>query len=181
MTVTARARRAFPTLVLAVATCVGVLGGSSAVEARTDPTARAATIVGMLRFVEWRAPAARRGLTVAVLDDTALAQALRHAAAGVKPGGRPLTIVDVATTQDLRALEATVVVLGAGHAADAPALARRGVLTVGNGNCPDDRRLALNLVADGTRLRFTANVGAAARAGVSLSSRLLRLATEVTE
>ena len=60
-------------------------------------------------------------------------------------------------------------------------LARQGVVTVGNGECPDEPGLMLNLIEYGGRYRFSANPAAAARAGVVLSSRLLRLADITTE
>ena len=70
---------------------------------------------------------------------------------------------------------AAVVVLGASSATLAPRLSDQGVLTVGDGDCPDNG-LVLNLRHDGQRYSFSANPAVAAKAGVSLSSRLLRLA-----
>jgi hypothetical protein len=145
-----------------------------------DPMLRADTIVQMLRFVEWSEPARGRALTVAVVGNPDLADALRDACASLRPGGRPVFVVDVATARAAADTRADVVVLGAMPHTDAglvaAQLARRGMLTVGDGDFPDTTHLALNLFPDGAGYRFEANPAAAARVGANLSSRLLRLA-----
>ncbi len=164
-------------LILA-AISLAVLTTSIPAEARTAAL-RATTIVRMLRFVEWSAASRGEALTVAVLDNTELAAALREACAELQPGGRAVTVVDVASPRALAALHAAVVVLGPHSAPLARQLSDQGVLTVGAGDCPDDAGLMLNLVADGDQYRFSANRSVAARGRVNLSSRLLRLATVV--
>lgn len=166
-------------LILAAITLT-VLTTSIPAEARTA-TARANTIVRMLRFVEWEAATRGEALTVAVVDNVALAAALREACAETQPGGRTVTVVDVASPRALAALNAAVVVLGPQSAGAARLLSDQGVLTVGAGDCPDDAGLMLNLIADGDQYRFSANPSVAARGRVHLSSRLLRLARIVTE
>ena len=161
-------------IALAAIVGLGVLIGVAPVEARASDEARATTIARMLRFVEWT-DAPGDALTVAVVGNTALGAALREAFAGMQPGGRTVTVVDVASPRALTDLNVAVVVLGAESAPLARRLADQGVLTVGDGDCPD-QGLMLNLRPDDTRYRFSANPTAAARAGVSLSSRLLRLA-----
>ncbi len=163
-----------PSGLLAIALCLGTMAGSPAVAVAEVPeSARVTTIVGMLRFVEWPALAAGTGITIAVVDNTALGAALR-AAYAQQPGVRTITVVDVPSASALAHVDASVVVLGAGTAAIARQLADQGVVTVGDGNCPDQPGLVLNLVADGPRFRFTVNPAEAARAGVNISARLLR-------
>ena len=161
-------------IVLAVIVCLVVLTGTGPVHARALDDARAATIARMLRFVEWTGTPGD-ALTVAVMGNPTLGAALREALAGLQPGGRTVVVVDVPSPRSLADLHAAVVVLGAESALLARSLAEQGVLTVGDGDCPD-QGLMLNLRSDGTRYGFSANPAAAARAGVSLSSRLLRLA-----
>lgn len=157
------------------AVTVAVLAGATPVMARTPDQERATTIARMLRFVEWTSGGPGRALMVAVVGNASLAAALREACASLHPGGYSVSVVDVTSPQGLAGMNAAVVVLGADSATLAPRLSERGVLTVGDGNCPDEG-LVLNLRAEGDRYRFSANPAAAARAGVSLSSRLLRLA-----
>ncbi|MGV3517769.1 MAG: YfiR family protein [Luteitalea sp.] len=145
------------------------------VEARSDDAARAATIARMLRFVEWDVDAPGGALTVAVVGNPALGAALREACAAMQPGGRTVSVVDVPSSRGHAIANAAVVVLGAGSATLASRLSNQGVLTVGDGDCPDNG-LVLNLRHDGQRYSFSANPAVAAKAGVSLSSRLLRLA-----
>lgn len=155
---------------------VGVLGGANGADARTSVEMRATTIARMLRFVEWSVPAAAQDLTVAVVGNVSLGAALRQACASLQPGGRAITVIDVVSTRALADLNASVVVLGSVTPDKARQLADQGILTVGDGESPDHAGLVLNLVADGGRYRFSANPVAAAKAGVNLSSRLLRLA-----
>jgi hypothetical protein len=157
---------------------VAVSAGGARIEASGNDQARATTIARMLRFVEWTPSAPGPTLTVAVVGNPSLATALRAASAGVQPGGRRLLVVDVASPRALSTLNVSVVVLGAEYANLAPRFAEQGVVTVGDDDCPD-HGLVLSLLADGDRYRFRANPAAAARAGVSLSSRLLRLAQVV--
>lgn len=165
-----------------VGVALALAGPGSLLAASATPVeARAATIIGMLRFVEWDSASARAGvLRVAVVGDRELAAALRKASIAVRPAGRAVAIVDVASAAAVTGAGAAVVVVGALPASDTTALLRRladqAVLTVGAGDCPDNTALMLNLVADGDRYRFIANPVAATRAGLTLSSRLLRLA-----
>ena len=180
-------RRLLTAVVIAI---VGVATGGLAARAAAatraeDHTLRADTIVQMLRFVEWTDRARGRALTVAVVGNLDLADALRDACASLQPGGRPVLVVVAASARAAAVTHADVVVLGAMPQTDARVvaaqLAGRGMLTVGDGDFPDAAHLALNLFADGGRYRFQANPAAAARAGASLSSRLLRLAQVVED
>jgi hypothetical protein len=157
--------------IVGLAFCVG--DGFASTATRHD--VRAATIVQLLRFVEWP-PASGGGLTIAVVGNTALGAALRQASVSVQPGRRAVTVVDVSSSRALSGVRAAVVVLGAETAMLARRLSARGVVTVGDGECPEEPGLMLNLLAPGGRYRFSANPAAAAQAGVNLSSRLLRLA-----
>ncbi len=153
-----------------------VLAGATRADARADDQRRATTIARILRFVEWTGDTRRGDLKVAVVGNPSLAAALRDACAAVRPGRRTVTVVDVDSPRALAEADASVLVVGSEAAPLARRLSAQGVLTVGDGDSPEDPGLMLNLLADGERYRFSANPVAAARAGVSLSSRLLRLA-----
>ena len=157
------------------------LAGTSHAETRGDHDQRAAVITQALRFVGW-APETAPGTTlrVVVVGDKALSAALRQTARSVQPGGRTVTVVDVAAPRQVAAARPAVVVLGAmpdrEAAALVAALSRRGVVTMGGGDCPDNREVMLNLRHAGPRYRVQANPNTAALAGINLSARLLSLA-----
>lgn len=158
-----------------------LLAGSARAEPQADHDVRAAVIAQALRFVGW-APDAAPGhtLRVVVVADKALSAALRQTARSVQPGGRLVTVVDVAAARQVAAARPAVVVLGAMPAGEATALvaalSRRGIVTMGGGACPDNREVMINLRPTGPRYRVQANPSTAALAGVNLSARLLSLA-----
>ena len=147
----------------------------------TDRQLKAEMIVRMLRLVTWP-PAAQSAapLAVTVIGDGGLADALRVAASGQRVDGRPLVVAQVPTLAQLPAAPPSVVVLAASQRASAPALSRaflqQTVLTIGEGEGMGLAGLIIGVYVDGDRIRFDANTGAASRAGLSLSSHLLRLA-----
>ena len=71
-------------------------------------------------------------------------------------------------------------VLAESQRASAQALSRtveqKPVLTIGEGEGMGRAGLVIGVYVDGDRIRFDANTGAASRAGLALSSHLLRLA-----
>ena len=142
---------------------------------------KAATIVSMLRYVAWRAPAASASpMAIAVVGDSPHAAAMRDAAAGQTVDGRALVVTQVAAPAQLPDPTPVVVVLAASQRTAAAAVARsleaRQVLTIGEGEGMGKAGMVIGVYVDGDRIRFDANTGAAARAGLTLSSRLLRLA-----
>jgi hypothetical protein len=157
------------------------LAGTAQAATPADHEIRAAVITQALRFVAW-APESAPGdtLRVVVVGDRALSTALRQTARNVQPGGRAVIVVDVAAARQVAAAKPAVVVLGAmpEHEATAlvAALSRRGVVTMGGGDCPDNRAVMLNLRPTGARYRVQANTDTAALAGINLSARLLSLA-----
>ena len=136
----------------------------------------------MLRLVSWTAPAAAGApLALTVVGDPGLADALRDASAGQRIDGRGhWWSSHVPTLAQLPTPPPAVVVLAATQRASAHALARaldqKSVLTIGEGEGMGRAGLVIGVYVDGDRIRFDANTGAASRAGLSLSSHLLRLA-----
>lgn len=178
---------AFPTIrqsIRALVLVLTVLAIGSPAETIHDVSERqlkAEMIVRMLRLVGWPAPASpATPLAVTVIGDSALAEALRTAAAGQRVEGRVLVVAQVPTLAQLPASPSPVVVLAASQRASAPALSRaldqQAVLTIGEGEGMGVAGLVIGVYVDGDRIRFDANTGAASRAGLSLSSHLLRLA-----
>ena len=137
-------------------------------------------IVRMLRLVEWPAAGGTTTLGLTVIGDGALAEALKAASAGQRVDGRPLVVAQVPTLAQLPVAPPPVVVLSASQRGSAQALSRtleqQPVLTIGEGEGMGRAGLVIGVYVDGDRIRFDANTGAASRAGLSLSSHLLRLA-----
>ena len=65
--------------------------------------------------------------------------------------------------------------------ASMPALSRRPILTVGESQNMFDRGGAILLVLDDSRVRFDVNVRSIEKAGLTVSSKLLRVARKVRE
>ncbi len=161
-----------------------VMAGAVAGETAHDVGERqlkAEMIVRMLRLVTWSPPGpAASPLALTVIGDGALAEALRTASTGQRVDGRLLVVAHVPTLAHLPGAPPPVVVLTASQRGSAQALTRaldhKGVLTIGEGEGMGQAGLVIGVYVDGDRIRFDANTGAASRAGLSLSSHLLRLA-----
>lgn len=165
-------------MVLWTTAALAVAGPPSA----ADVSARqltAATIVSMLRLVSWQPPAGT-SLTLTVIGDATLADALRDAAEGQRVDGRQVLVRHAETVNDLREPWPAAVILAASQRQTASAAARllepKGVLTIGEGDGMGQAGLVIGVYVAGDRIRFDANTGAASRAGLTLSSHLLRLA-----
>jgi hypothetical protein len=164
---------------LAVAVATPASARSSTAQADAG-LVKAAFIINFLKFVEWPAAdaAARPALTVAVLGDEAFVAVLSRAAAGQSVQGRSVAVravTDVSGAQD-----AHLIFISGSQARNLRAILRevegRSVVTVGDTDGYAQAGVMLNLYTFDQHVRIEANATAAARAGVRLSSQLLRLA-----
>jgi hypothetical protein len=167
-------------LVLLLTVMTGVVPGET-VHDVTERQLKAEMIVRMLRLVAWPVAGPQASpLALTVIGDGALADALRTAASGQRVDGRALVVAQVPTLAQLPVAPPPVVVLAASQRGSAQALTRtleqKPVLTIGEGEGMGQAGLVIGVYVDGDRIRFDANTGAASRAGLSLSSHLLRLA-----
>jgi hypothetical protein len=139
---------------------------------------KAAFILNFLKFVEWPSAGARTPITVAVVGDEAFGTVLAKAAAGQSHNGRPIEVRSAARVAD--AGDAALLFIGASQVRNLPSILRetegRPVLTVGDTDGYGEAGVILNLYTFDQRVRIEANTTAAARAGLRLSSQLLRLA-----
>jgi hypothetical protein len=146
-----------------------------------DDQVKAAFLLNFLKFVTW--PEAREApeapLEVAIVGNDPLARALTGLAAGRTIGGRPVTVRSVRPSRDIGATP-HLLYIGASERDRLPVLLRQcdgqAVLTVGDAPGYGAAGVVLNFYASDTRIRFEANTTAAARAGLQISSHLLRLA-----
>jgi hypothetical protein len=141
---------------------------------------KAAFIINFLKFVDRPASEGtpRTALTVAVLGDDQFYAVLSRAAAGQSVQGRSVTVRAINQVRD--AQDAHLIFIAGSQARNLPAILRdvdgRAVVTVGDTEGYAQAGVMLNLYTFDQRVRIEANATAAARAGVRLSSQLLRLA-----
>lgn len=148
-------------------------GGSSPSEYEV----KAALTYNFLKFVEWPAPlAAEAEVRVCVLGSQTFAAEMKRLQ-GRRTGGRTLAVVVLGSLAEAAGCHA----LFLGTAGPAPetlagALAGSGVLTLSDTKGFGARGVAINFFIEDDRVRFEANLSALRRAGVQVSSKVLRLA-----
>jgi hypothetical protein len=146
-----------------------------------DQQVKAAFVLNFLKFVTWpEAPGAPDApIDVVVLGADDLAKAIAQASAGQQIGGRAVAVRSVRKSGDIGATP-QLLFIAASERDRLPVLLRqfegRPVLTVGDGNGYGTAGVVLNFYTSDSRIRFEANTTAAARAGLQISSHLLRLA-----
>jgi hypothetical protein len=148
------------------------------------PTLKAAFLVNFAKFTEWPEDALPSGrvLTFCVIGDKAVAAALEQ---GIKerPGQEPMSVAAVAADAPLRACQ--VLYLGGMNLRDArrtvEALKGMAILTVSDVDGFAEHGGVAQLRLERGRMRFAINPAAAQRARLSLSAKLLSLATIVKD
>lgn len=169
----ARLRR-FAVLLLA---CTGLAAAPRA-GAVTEYELKAAFLYNFASFTEWP-PAAAPGMAVCVLGHDPFGAVL-DGLKGKTVQGVAIEVRRVGTATEARACR--VVFIGAQGdelAAQLAALRDAPVLTVADGHEAARRGAIIGLVPDAGRIGFEVNITAARSAGLTLSSKLLRLARQV--
>lgn len=149
----------------------------------SEPDLKAAILVNMLLFVDWPTPAGRvpDRLTVCYLAAGPVAAALEQLG-GKLLKGRPLQVMraDAAALEECHVLYLSPTdVMGLPRIASS--LSASGILLVGDSPGYLQRGVMLNLEIDGGRVVFDINLRSARQAGLTVSSKVLRLARHVTE
>jgi hypothetical protein len=153
-------------------------------QAVTQPALKAAFLVNFAKFVEWPAEATASGpLTLCVLDDAAVEDALGQLVNGGPSSGRAVVLVKGARNRSLRGCH--LLYVGESDPARAVAMVDElkgaAILTVGDGDAFTRSGGMIGLFVEDGRMRFAINADAAQRAGLRLSSKLLNLAKIVKE
>jgi YfiR/HmsC-like len=153
-------------------------------QAVTQPALKAAFLFNFAKFVEWPADsAAPSPLTLCVLDDGAVEDALAQLVNGGLVNGRTVTLVKAARNRSLRGCH----LLYVGDSDEArmestlDEVKGAPILTVGDGEAFARRGGMIGLFVEDGRMRFAINPDAAQRVGLRFSSRLLSLAKIVKE
>jgi hypothetical protein len=144
---------------------------------------KAAFLYNFTKYVDWPAAAfqdASDPLRMFVVARPKFVRAVENLISGETSRGRPIQLV----TPELTNLNRChVLFTGASEAsrfdAALPALSGRPILTVAESKTLFDQGGAILLVVDNSRVRFDVNVRAIEKAGLTVSSKLLRVARNV--
>lgn len=170
----------------AIASC----SGAPVVSAQTasEPAVKSAFLYNFPRFTEWPAEALPAGdpIRLCVVNDRVVANMLEGLTRGRNVSGHSLVVSTMAADSPAPALSACRLLFLSGldstrSAALLEALSGKPILTVGDGEAFARAGGVVGLfIKDGT-LQFAINTTAAKRAGLSLSSQLLKLGKLVKE
>jgi len=172
---------------LAVALCLAggagpALGGGPAAQAPSDGAVKMAIVYNISKFVDW--PAGQRSSGTLTLCVVGHGERLAEGMALVESRlvhGRALHAQEVARAADLAVcqIEFFADPLGPGAAELLATAHQHGVLTVSDDDAFLGQGGLVQLVNRDNHVHFEVNLGAAQKAGFSISSELLRLAERV--
>jgi hypothetical protein len=158
--------------------------GAIAAEQRTataEDDIKAAFLFNFTKFVEWPAFDRTRPFRICTVAEPAFGTAVERTIAGETAGGRPIEHITPPTPDAARAchilfvgrLESDRIERWIGAVRGAP------LLVVGESRAAWDRGAHINFVVDENRVKFDVNPDAASRVGLTVSSKLLRVARNV--
>ncbi len=161
-----------------------LLTGGPRAQESFEVDVKAAFLYNFPKFVAWPAPQApTEPFRLCVVGDDALRESVERTIAGEKINGRPLESRVPSTPEEARACH----MLFVGHP-DADrgsrllaAVRDLPVLTVSDSTDFARHGGGIEFVREKNRLRFDVNVPGAERAGIKVSSRLLKVARQVHE
>lgn len=148
----------------------------------TQASLRAAFLYAFAKFTQWPAGAVNGPVTMCVMGDPDVAEALAQVVTDRSVSGRTVSVLTVDADAALRSCHLLYVSGDAvGSTQALKTIAGAPVLTVGDG----DRFVRLGgmmgLFVEGGKMRFAVNPDTATHAGVRISSKLLSLAKLVKE
>jgi hypothetical protein len=146
---------------------------------------KAAFLYNFAKFVEWPAETLQgaSALRVCVFGGDPFGPALPATLQGKTVQERPVVVARPTTVADMAACHILFVGSSEDHEVPRllPSLAGSGVLTVGESQEFARQGGMITFHRDGNKVRFEINADAAERAGLRISSQLLKLATRVTQ
>ena len=176
-------------LVLFVFFWIGLLAGGPNIWANevkpTEYQAKAAFIYNFLQFVDWPAKpikAPEPALNLCILGVDPFGGAF-ETYQGETVLGRKLFIRQIHTIHELKDCQALFICPSEkGRAAQiAKQVVSQGILTIGDSDGLAYQGVMINFYLDRSKVRFEINIDAARRAGLTISSYLLRLARIIQE
>jgi hypothetical protein len=169
------------TRLLSIAFLLGCVLPATAQQPSLEYDVKAAFILNFVRYVEWPPADRRPPLRICVLGENPFGDRLTSVVAGEQWQGGP---IEVHVVPDIRRGDSCHLIYVPASATPrfTPAttvLDGRAVLTVGEHEQFLERGGILRLFLEDNRVRFSVNQQSADRAGLQISSRLLRLARTV--
>jgi hypothetical protein len=149
----------------------------------TDYDVKAAYLYNFGRFIEWPASVTAKSgsFTFCVLGQDPFGPALDTTLAGESIGGKGVSAKRISTPQEAAGCQ--IVFLSSAEDSRLnkiiEALDKEAVLTVSDMPQFSQRGGMIQFVLEGKKVRFEVNLAAAQRAGLTLSSELLKVATTV--
>ena len=142
---------------------------------------KAAFIYNFMQFVEWPAsafPDGRAPIVLATIGDDPFQGALDHAVSGKHVNGRPIVVKHFTRAADVQGCHLIFFADGQDEQFNAVTqkLGNAPVLTVGDSDAFTREGGIIRFYEEDNRLRFEVNPKAATRAGLRISSKLLKLA-----
>lgn len=171
-------------IILTLSLFVFTLGAMSAEPFPTIPVeyqVKAAFIDNFIKFIEWpEGVLADNAITLSILGDTPLVDALK-AIADVQVKGRRISISTIKTVQELGNSHILFIAGSESNRADEVlrALKKRNILIIGEVDGFCRKGGMINFTLNENKVRFEINVDSAKDAGLTISSKLLKLATIV--
>ena len=157
---------------------------STGMEAQNRPTeyqVKAAYLFNFGKFVKWPPTASDNNFAICVLGSNPFGGVLESTVSGERIDGKQVVVRHINSTAD--ASKCRIVFVSdseQSHVASVLAgLGRLPVLTVSDADGFTDHQGMIQFVMDQDRVRFQVNLAAAERAGLTLSSELLKVATAV--
>jgi hypothetical protein len=142
---------------------------------------KAAYLFNFGRFVQWSDPGTSETFEICVLGSDPFGSALDSTLAGGTIAGKNVTAKRIARPQDVNSCR--VLYISSSEEGrlreDLQALDKARVLTVSDIPGFSERGGMIGFVSEGNRVRFDVNLDSAAGAGLTLSSELLKVATNV--
>jgi hypothetical protein len=175
--------RALCCALLAVLASVGWLDAAEQAKP-TEYQVKAAYLYNFGRFVKWSQPSNQSPLSsfpICVLGDDHFGPVLDNTVAGERIDNLPITVRRLSSPADATGCRIVFVDRSEEHrlANVLPLLSHSGVLTVSDMPGFTDKGGMIQFRLAGDRVRFDVNLAAAERAGLTLSSDLLKVATNV--
>jgi hypothetical protein len=153
----------------------------------TAPALKAAFLFNFVNFIEWPADILAPGqrLSLCVIGDTAVADALEQTIKGRHVDDHALTLSVMKAAADGPVLQCHLVYVGDPDARRTDqllfALSGTSIFTVGDGDRFAEAGGVAQLILENGHIRFAVNIGAARRARLKISSKLLSLATIIKD
>ena len=170
------------TAALAAAAIVALARGTPAAgQAGVEADVKAAFLFNFTKFVEWPATAPAGPFEICTLAEPGFDGALARTLEGETTDGRPIVRVTPEAPELARACHILFISRGEGAHADRWLTAVHGlpVLIVGESKAAADAGSHITFVVENNRVKFDVNDDAASRAGLKISSKLLRVARHV--